>query len=352
VAARGIDRREFLRLAGVMSLSSLAACVVRDTSEEPAKPLPSPADAPSPSPAEPTETGPSLAWRRIDAKGPGPRRDYSFASAGAGAPAFLFGGRAGGEALGDLWSFTEGRWREISGKGPAPRFGHNAVVIGSQLLLFGGQGGRGVFFNDLWEFDVLRERWTRLAGEGPAPSPRYASAGTAVGTEFTISHGFTDAGRFDDTWSFSSGWKDVSPRTGPRPIKRCLHRLVNVKALGRLVLFGGQTNGEPFLGDTWLYEPQARAWTEVKGPSPGARNVYAAAAADDALYLFGGNGSAGPLGDLWSFDGEQWKKESPGEPRPSARSGVDFAALGGSMLLFGGSDASGELDDLWELTLS
>ena len=317
--------------------------------EKASEPRPSSTGTPSPVPVEsPSEQAPALGWRRIEAKGPTARRDYSFAAAGTESAAFLFGGRAGGEALGDLWSFADGGWRQISAQGPAPRFGHNSAFIGQRLFLFGGQGGAGVFFNDLWSFDVVTERWRMLADDGP--SARYGAGGTALGTTLAISHGFTNAGRFDDTWWFHRGWEDVSPAAGPRPIRRCLHRLVYVKGLDRLVLFGGQTNDDPFLGDAWLFDPGPRTWTQVKGPAPSPRNLYAAGATSNALYVFGGNGNERELGDLWSFDGERWREMSTGKPRPSARDGIDFAVLSGSMLLFGGSDVSGELDDLWELT--
>jgi galactose oxidase-like protein len=345
-----MDRREFLRLAAVASLSPLAACVGND-SEKVSGPRPSAAESPSPTLIESSsEPAPALGWKRIGAKGPGPRRDYTFAAAGAESAAILFGGRAAGEPLGDLWSFAGGAWRQISAEGPTPRFGHNSAYIGGRLIVFGGQGGAGVFFNDLWSFDTTKESWTQLAESGQAPSARYGSGGTAVGSSLTISHGFTDAGRFDDTWSFSKAWTDVSPATGPRPIERCLHRLAYVKGLDRLVLFGGQTNADPFLGDTWLYDPGAEGWTQVKGPAPSPRKLFAAAATNSALYLFGGNGNAGELGDLWSFNGERWSELRQSKTRPSARSGVEFASQVGSMLLFGGSDASGEVDDLWELT--
>jgi hypothetical protein len=344
-----MDRREFLRFAAIASVATLAACA-KDEGDRAAEARRSPTEAPSPAPVEtPAEPPPALSWKRIEAKGPGPRRDYSFAAAGAGSAALLFGGRAGGEPLGDLWSFADGTWRQISADGPAPRFGHNSSFIGGRLIVFGGQGGQGVFFNDLWTFDAARESWRTLADDGP--SARYGAGGTALGTALAISHGFTDAGRFDDTWSFSKAWTDVSPASGPRPIRRCLHRLAYLKGLERLVLFGGQTNGEPFLGDTWLFDPASGTWTQVKGPAPSPRNLYAAGATNSTLYVFGGNGNGGELGDLWSFDGERWSELSPEKPRPSARSGIEFAVLGGSMLLFGGSDESGEVDDLWELTI-
>jgi Galactose oxidase, central domain len=345
-----MDRREFLRLAALASLSPLAACVTRE-SQRTSRPRRSPAQTPSPTAtATVEEPASNIAWTPIDARGPGPRRDYTFTGDGDRS-AFLFGGRAGGEPLQDMWRFADGAWSEIGAEGPSPRFGHNAAFVGERLLLFGGQGGQGVFFNDLWSFDPATDSWRQLAEGGPAPSTRYGAGGTAVGTTLAISHGFTDAGRFDDTWSFDRAWEDITPGGGPRPIERCLHRLTYVEGLDRLVLFGGQTNGVPFLGDTWIFEPGSRNWTEMKRKGPPPRNLYAAGATDDTLYVFGGHGADGELADLWSFDGARWSKVATEDPRPSARGGVDFAVLGGSMLLFGGSDESGEREDLWELAV-
>jgi hypothetical protein len=349
VGARELNRRSFLRLAALASLSPLAACDTREP--ETGRPRHIAEESPSPQPTEtPSEPTQAITWTRIDARGPGPRRDYSFTGDGQGSAAFLFGGRSNGEPLGDLWAFAEGGWRQISADGPAPRFGHNAAFVGDRLLLFGGQGGQGLFFNDLWSFETAKESWTRLADGQAAPSPRYGAGGAAVDSDLAITHGFTDAGRFDDTWSFSQRWVEVSPGSGPRPVKRCLHRLTYLEEADRLVLFGGQTNGVAFLGDTWTFDPGSRKWTEMRGKAPPPRNLYAAAARRDAVYVFGGSGANGELGDLWSFDGKRWSKLRQAKPRPSGRGGVDFAVLGESMLLFGGSDGSGELDDLWELT--
>lgn len=105
-----MDRREFLRFAAIASVATLAACA-KDEGDRATEARRSPTEAPSPAPVEtPAEPPPALSWKRIEAKGPGPRRDYSFAAAGAGSAALLFGGRAGGEPLGDLWSFADGTW--------------------------------------------------------------------------------------------------------------------------------------------------------------------------------------------------------------------------------------------------
>lgn len=218
-----------------------------------------------------------------------------------------------------------------------------------RLLVFGGQSG-GDFFDDLWAFDPARRRWTKLDG-GKAPTARYGQAGDAIGDRFVITHGFTFATRFDDTWSYGTSWRDVSPSSGPRPVKRCLHRALHLSSAERMVLYGGQTNDVPYLDDTWLYDPDARKWSEVTGRSPGARNLYAAVTTTERLYLFGGKSEKGVLDDLWSFDGRTWGRLDP-KGTPPARGGAEGARMAGpSMLVFSGTDGSDELDDLWELAL-
>jgi hypothetical protein len=172
-----------------------------------------------------------------------------------------------------------------------------------------------------------------------------------------VTHGFTNNGRFDDSWAFEDdNWVARSPSTGPRPIERCLTRAVWDSVNDRLIMFGGQTDATPFLGDTWALA--ADGWREITPEvSPPARNFYAMAFDDERgiAVLFGGNSAEGNLNDVWVFDvrAEAWSQiEQSGEP-PSPRQGHDAAWVPGQGLyVFGGNDGSSDLNDLWLLTLS
>ena len=294
----------------------------------------------------------TLAWRRLGAEGPAARRDHAFAGFEDGA--LLFGGSRRGEPMNDLWFYANGDWSELSGDGPSPRFGLNAIVTDGSLIVFGGQGRGNEFFNDAWRYDIDARRWRQLQPKGSAPAKRYGASSVAHGSDLIVSHGFTFQGRFDDTRSLRSDpprWRDLTP-PGTKPVERCLHRAALLEATNTMLLFGGQTTGTPYLGDTWLFDFAEGEWRKMPGDGPSPRNLYAMIGVEGQAYLFGGLASGGALRDTWLFDGAAWRELSPEGDPPPGRGGVEGAlTAGGTMLVFGGSDGSGELDDLWELTL-
>jgi hypothetical protein len=307
-------------------------------------------------------------WRTLEPLGelPPARRDHVFVSDDTGDTVFLFGGRSEAGPLDDLWRYDvdANRWVAVNPPGdkPAPRFGHNAAFDADtgRLLLFGGQAGSS-FFNDLWAFEVKSGAWIRLASGG-APQPRYGAGSgfDPLTRALYVTHGFTDQGRFDDTWTLSTDarWNDVSPGSGERPEKRCLLRSLADPERTRLILFGGQSNSAPFLGDLWKLD-LGGSWRQLRpaGPSPAPRNLYSLVKAGrmPVALLFGGNTSAGKSDELWLLDlaRDSWRQVGQEllNQGPGARDGHDAAWLEQrqSMLIFGGR-AGSELNDLWELT--
>ncbi|MBA2489712.1 MAG: hypothetical protein H0V36_10435 [Chloroflexi bacterium] len=225
----------------------------------------------------PVDTGPST---------PGPRSDHTWTVDPAGGIAYLFGGTGPDGPSDDLWAYdlTADAWSlvEAGGDRPAARFGHVAAwVDGIGLVIWSGQAG-STFFNDLWAYQPADGVWRRLPDGGEVPAPRYGSCG-AVGPDgrLWISHGFTDAGRFDDTRAYdftAASWSEVSV-DGERPIKRCLHDCFWSEE-GRLLLYGGQTDGVPALGDLWALDARTGRWAQEPRPEPGPRELYAVAALD------------------------------------------------------------------------
>jgi N-acetylneuraminic acid mutarotase len=273
---------------------------------------------------------------------------------------YVHGGRSG-DIFGDLWAYdlAAGAWTQLGSDGPAARFGHNMAYDEerARLIVFGGQAADS-FFADTWAYDTASNSWLLLAEGQPGPAARYG-AGHAYdidGQFFYVSHGFTFEGRFDDTWRLDlqdDSWHDISPPAGnPRPVPRCLHRTVWNERAQTLVLFGGQTDGTPFLGDTWEFDPKGSVWTQVDVQGPEPRTFYAAAyhRNTQTMVVATGNLANGFVGDAWLYGNGLWGKL---EVAIDGRSGADLVlAPDGSLLLWGGETAGGEVTEAFTLAIA
>jgi hypothetical protein len=225
---------------------------------------------------------------------------------------YLFGGQDSA-ARNDLWTYSlaQRQWAEVSvtGDRPAARFGHTLLfdAVRRRLMVFGGQADG--FFSDVWAFEIASGSWRRLSQDDAGPSRRYAHSAIydVARDRMVISHGFTNAGRFDDTWAFdlaSHSWRDLSP-PGPRPLRRCLHHAV-YDGGAQMYLFGGCASGfGPCpLGDLWSFDLVSNRWTErtgVAGPTPRQHYGIAFDSVRRRLLLFGGDGG-GKRNDTWAYD--------------------------------------------------
>ena len=297
-------------------------------------------------------------WRELPAAGAAPpaRSDHALAATSA-RHVYLHGGRSDGRARADLWrlDLESGGWERLEPRGRAPtrRFGQNLVAErGGTLLLFGGQAGAR-FFADAWRYDPRRNSWTRIDAAGPAARYGAAAALDPRTGRLYVSHGFTNAGRFDDTWALRGGrFATASAPRGRRPLRRCL--VQGAFFGGAFYLFGGQSNPRPFLGDLWRLDVRRRRWRRLRpARRPAPRNLYAAARAGRHWYVHGGAGRRGELGDLWRLDlrRARFTPLAPAGPAPSARSSHSAAAAGRDrIVIFGGTSAAGEeLNDTWVL---
>jgi hypothetical protein len=302
----------------------------------------------------------TLAWEEISpARGPAAREDHTWTVDGEGSYAYLFGGRDGATAFDDLWRFdlASDTWQKLTPRGakPAPRFGHSAVWTADRgLVVFAGQRGAD-FFGDLWAYDPTTDSWSELPGNGAPPKARYGSC-MINGSDgrLWISHGFTFAGRFDDTRAYNLAterWSSIDS-DGRRPGERCLHDCFT-SATGELVLYGGQDNATASLGDLWVTRTDG-SWQRKPDPRAAARRLYALAEAGPDAWVFGGLGVDNkPLGDLWRVDREtlEFDRVAMAGTMPSPRYGATLVtdAARGRLLLFGGQGQQAKAD-LWQLT--
>lgn len=251
------------------------------------------------------------------------------------------------------------RWKKITTEsaGPSPRFTPNSFFDDARDRLVVSMGQGDGFFNDVWALDIESRTWSELGADTTNRPPERYGAGSAfdpVGDRLFVTHGFTNDGRFDDTWIFDLEkeiWKQVETE-GAVPLRRCLTRGAWDGTNQRLLLFAGQSNPDPVRDDFWSLNVATGRWKEInRDPRPSARVLYGADfdVARGRWWVFGGGGDEGPVGSLWVYNVEkkQWARRGRGKPRPSAREGPDLAIASDELVMFGGNDGKNDSDETW-----
>jgi N-acetylneuraminic acid mutarotase len=182
------------------------------------------------------------------------------------------------------------------------------------MYVFGGTDVTDYSLNDLWEYNIKSDTWTR---KSDAPVARenhsalvhnnkmYVTAGNVESEssdEIEVSNFLLEYNFTNDTWS----QKDSIPFISiDQPA---------VYLDGMIYIFGGiiiEPNGSvTFLNDVWKYDISTEVWTLMKttGVRPNPRAINSAIVNNEKMYIFGGGGDL--VGDdfqklyddLWEYD--------------------------------------------------
>jgi len=307
-------------------------------------------------------------WVQLKTRGPTPPHRSRAAAVydPQGHRLVVFGGTSPLGNLNDVWALDLRtlEWAELTpptdGPTPQPRLTPSAVYDpgGQRMLMWSGQGDEG-FFNDLWAFDLQQGVWAELRPAGEEPNKRYgtASALDPASGSMAIFAGFTDEGRFGDTWRFdlsSGAWTRIFEREGPG--LRCLHSASYDRRGRRMIVYGGQRSGP--LDDIWAFDFAANTWTELTPEQRPPGRMFTAQVYDPYHHralLFGGNlGEQVRTNEVWAFDLKMnsWESLNPkGTPPPERDGAVAVYVEGeGRMVVFGGGGSGVTLyNDTWAL---
>ncbi|KQK12274.1 acyl-CoA-binding domain-containing protein 6 [Brachypodium distachyon] len=143
----------------------------------------------------------------------------------------------------DLESMT---WDDVDAIGtpPAPRSDHAAACHADRYLLIFGGGSHATCFNDLHVLDLQTMEWSRPKQQGLLPSPRAGHAGATVGENWYIVGGGNNKSGVSETLVLNMStlaWSVVSTVEGRVPLASEGMTLVcsNYSGEDYLISFGG-----------------------------------------------------------------------------------------------------------------
>ncbi|KNA23387.1 hypothetical protein SOVF_024870 isoform B [Spinacia oleracea] len=191
------------------------------------------------------------------------------------------------------------KWSRIApiGEPPTPRAAHVATAVGTMVVIQGGIGPAGLSAEDLHVLDLTqqRPRWHRVVVQGPGPGPRYGHVMALVGQRYLMCIGGNDGKRpLADVWALDTAakpyeWRKLEPEgEGPPP---CMYATASARSDGLLLLCGGRdANSVPLASAYGLakHRDGRWEWAIAPGVSPSPRYQHAAVFVNARLHVSGG----------------------------------------------------------------
>lgn len=237
----------------------------------------------------------------------------------------------------------------VNGDKPLPRFNHAAAIVGSKMVVVGGESDNRLL-EDVQVLNFDPPSWS------PASSKLYLSptslphkipackghALVAWGKKILLVGGKTDpASDKVSIWAFDTEtevWTLVASK-GDIPVARSGHTVVRASSF--LILFGGEDVRRRKLNDLHMFDLKSFTWFPLhcRGQRPSARSNHVATFYDDKLLLvFGGTSKSRTLNDLYSLDYETmtWSRIKTRGLHPSPRTGCCGVLCGSKWYITGG----------------
>jgi host cell factor len=271
------------------------------------------------------------------------------------------------------------RWTRptISGLPPAPRYGHSAILAGSNVIIFGGRGEKGVHFRDLHALDSLKMAWLNGPEGGAAPSGRLDHSATLVGNKMFVFGGWNGTDYYNDLYVLdleSMAWSRPST-SGAIPCPRMGH--CAVLAGNTLIVQGGFYFDEAkhraagmrmgtmlsqcYQNDIRMLDTETFVWDRlnVSGVPPPPCFGHSMEVSGNDIIVFGGWGGFASKKQppealensceyfvILNTDQMTWERGQYIGLPPPPRYGHSATAIGPHILIFGGWESNQAVNDI------
>ncbi len=221
---------------------------------------------------------------------------------------------------------------------PLPLHHAMAVAYRGELVVIGGwwPEGEDLVANTSADVYVLRDNaWEELP---PLPEPRAAGAAAVVGSEIVVMGGQDATGELVQSTEVFDGesWRSGAPIPSPRE-----HLAGASDGRFAYAIGGRELSSDANLAVLERYDPASDSWEQLP-PMPTARGSLGGAAVikGELLVVAGGEEPTGVLGAVegYSISDEEWAALPD---LPTARHGAGVARLGTSVYVIGGATQPG-----------
>src|SRR5271165_6124733 len=170
----------------------------------------------------------------------------------------------------------------------------------------------GASYVGTWIYDPVANAWQPKSAGGTPPDPSVILPGTAYSSnaqQVFLYGGRSSSGTtyYPDLYYYdvpSNTWTLVSPAGGVKPPARCCMNFAYDSTNNVFMVYGGK-DASGVLGDTWIYDPVANAWTQINTPQSPAVNSVSdftrlAYDSDHNAFVLAHIGGGGYFGGKWS----------------------------------------------------
>ena len=234
----------------------------------------------------------------------------------------------------DLWKYTSGinRWEEeeILSEKPLPRVRHimAADTDKAVLTLYGGDNSTNVFFNDIWEYDIINKVWTYIE-QTNKPKGRVKCGIIALDTDMVVVGGVDySSGNEEilyDMWYYNMNSKIWTQKNNiPNTIKE-INGAARIKSKNKIFIYNKGVSEGSFLNnkrdqqlnkyDNYttnisfnIYNEITGVWSlqTTTGEIPKDRYFGMCISAGNKIYVGMGYTAEGLSKDFYELDTDTW----------------------------------------------
>jgi len=283
-----------------------------------------------------------LKWQRVTTVGAEAPRVFAHAAAAVGprrCSFVVFAGMMNGGAFSDEMALLDDAslrrpsWHTLPRRSPWPsaRWGHGAIALEGNLLVFGGTGKSEKSLNDTWQWHFRTQEWERVTCAGKAPGGRRRHSCVEHESNMYVFGGRDGEGQhFDDLHVLDTQrwlWRKIDYAAGPRPAPRVGH---SAAMIGSLLIVTGGSSVQPSMDSGYLVLTDAYAaelppvdggdtqWERLETDDLPRRTMAAGFGSGSSVYIYGGRDTQTSSASLCSIAVPHAlvKRSRPPQPRP------------------------------------